>query len=147
MKKSNTKSKNYKGETKISRFVYWTPRILSILFILFLAMFSLDVFEPGLTAGQIAIGLFMHNIPVLVLLVVLIISWKYEIVGGIAFILAGLLYILVLAMNPNFEWYMLSWSLIIAGPAFFIGILFMIGWFKKKNLKHQKNPLICLLGF
>mgnify|MGYP002070012838 CR=1 FL=1 len=29
---------------KVSRFLYWTPRILSILFILFLAMFSLDIF-------------------------------------------------------------------------------------------------------
>lgn len=32
-----------------------------------------------------------------------------------------------------FEWYMLSWSIEIAGPAFFIGILFLMGWFKKKK--------------
>jgi hypothetical protein len=115
----------------ISNFVYWTPRILSILFILFLMMFSLDVFEPGLSAKEIAIGLFMHNIPALILLVVTIISWKYEIVGGIAFILAGFLYIILLAMN-NFEWYMISWSLTIAGPAFLIGILFILNWKKKK---------------
>jgi signal transduction histidine kinase len=75
----------------------------------------------------------MHNIPSLILLIVLIISWKHEIVGGIAFILAGLLYIILLMMNP-FEWYMLSWSLIIAGPAFLIGILFTVGWFKKKKI-------------
>jgi hypothetical protein len=41
----------------------------------------------------------------------------------------------ILLMNP-FEWYMLSWSLIIAGPAFLVGILFFINWFKKKNLKN-----------
>jgi K+-sensing histidine kinase KdpD len=116
---------------KINKFIYWTPRMLGIIFVLFLMMFSLDVFEPGLTAQQIAIGLFMHNIPALFLLLILIISWRHEIVGGVFFILAGLLYILFLAINPKFEWYMLSWSVIIAGPAFLIGILFIKNWLKK----------------
>lgn len=120
-------------EKKINKFIYWTPRILSILFILFLALFSLDIFDLKLGFWQTIVGLFMHNIPSLILLIVLIISWKHEIVGGIAFILAGLLYIILLMMNP-FEWYMLSWSLIIAGPAFLIGILFTVGWFKKKKI-------------
>jgi len=120
---------------KIDKLIYWTPRILGMVLILFLAMFSLDVFESGLTISQIAIGLFMHNIPVLVLLAILIISWKHEIVGGVAFILAGLLYILALVIRTEFEWYMLSWSVIISGPAFIVGILFFINWFKKKNYK------------
>jgi hypothetical protein len=114
-----------------NKLLFWTPRILGIMFVLFLMMFSLDVFEPGLTAWQIAVGLFMHNIPALVLLVALIFSWKHEAVGGIVFITAGLLYILMLAMNTKFEWYMLSWSATIAGPAFLIGILFIINWRKK----------------
>ena len=50
---------------KINKFIYWTPRILAILFILFLAMFSLDIFEGNYGfLGTIA-GLFMHNIPAL----------------------------------------------------------------------------------
>ena len=117
---------------KISKFIYWTPRILSIIFILFLALMSLDVFSSELSFWQTLIGLFMHNIPVIILLVVLIISWKYEIVGGIAFILAGLLYIILLFRNP-FEWYMLLWAIQISGTAFLIGILFFINWFKKKR--------------
>ena len=121
---------------KINKFIYWAPRLLGIIFILFLMMFSLDVFQPGRTSQQIAIGLFMHNIPALFLLITLVISWKYEIFGGIIFIFAGLLYILMLTLNPRFEWYMLSWSVIIAGPAFIIGILFMLNWQKKH---HQKT--------
>jgi len=119
-------------EKKISGFLFWTPRILSIIFILFLALFSLDIFEMNLGFWQTILGLFMHNIPALLLLVVLLVSWKYEIVGGIVFILAGLAYIVTLIMNP-LEWYMLFWSLQIAGPAFFIGILFLLGWSKKKK--------------
>ena len=118
------------------KFLYWTPRILSIVFILFLSLFSLDIFDMKLDFWGTILGLFMHNIPVLFLLIILIISWKYEIVGGITFILAGVLYIarmLMTAFGNSFEWYLVSWSLIIAGPAFFIGILFLIGWFKKKK--------------
>lgn len=117
----------------LDKLIYWTPRILSIMFILFLALFSLDVFEPGMSIGQMLIGFFMHNIPSMVLAAVLIIAWKYEIVGGIAYILAGLLYIFMLFFRNQFQLYMISWSLTIAGPAFFIGALFLAGWFKKKK--------------
>jgi hypothetical protein len=127
---------------KIGRFVYWTPRILSILFLLFLALFSLDTFDSCSGFLDCALGLFMHNIPVFVLLAVLIISWKHEIVGGVAFILAGLLYISLLVINAitgQGEWYMLAWSVTIAGPAFLVGILFMMNWYKKKELSKQRK--------
>jgi hypothetical protein len=118
---------------KVSGFIYWTPRILSILFICFIAMFSLDVISPELSFGQIVIGLLMHNIPTLILLIILIISWKYEIFGGIAFLLAGFFYIIFTARSET-AWYIaLSWSLTIAGPAFLIGILFLVNWFKKQQ--------------
>ncbi len=117
---------------KISKSVYWIPRILSILFILFLALFSLDVFERGLGFWGTVLGLFMHNLPALILLIVLLVSWKYEIAGGIAFILAGILYIILVFRNP-FEWYLLAWAVQISGIAFLIGILFLVGWFRKKR--------------
>lgn len=117
---------------KINKFIYWTPRIISIIFILFMTLFSLDVFETGLTFWQTLGALLLHNIPSFFLTAILIISWKYEIVGGIAFILAGIIYILLVFRNP-FEWYLLAWAIQISGIAFLVGILFLIGWFKKKK--------------
>jgi len=123
-------------EKKINKFIYWTPRILSILFILFLMLFSLDVFEPGLSAREIAIGLFMHNIPALILLVVLVVSWKHEIVGGVVFILAGIAFIASKLVGSRLEGGMAWWSfLLISSPAFLIGILFIINWLKKRNVR------------
>jgi len=122
--------------TKVNKFIFWTPRILAILFILFLAMFSLDIFEGNYGFWGTIAGLFMHNIPSIILLIVLLISWKHELVGAITFILAGIFYISILAMNPQFEWYMLSWSVIIAGPAFLVGILFLIGWLRKRRKRN-----------
>ena len=92
---------------KTSKLVYWTPRVLSILFICFLAMFSLDVIQPGLSFGQILIGLIMHNIPVFILIAILTIAWRKEIVGAIGFIGAGLLYIGFMTFNLVNGW---PWS-------------------------------------
>src|SRR4030042_656466 len=123
-------------EKKINKFIYWTPRILSIIFICFLALMSLDVIATELSFWQIVVGLLIHNIPVFILLIVLLISWRHEIVGGVVFILAGILYIVILLINilrnPS-EWYMLFWALQISGPAFLIGILFIVNWIKKRD--------------
>lgn len=132
-----------KRNPKISRFLYWTPRVASILLILFLSLFSLDVFESASNFGEILIGLLMHNIPSLILLIILYFSWRHELVGTIAFTLAGVIYIiLVLAsilLNPPYQWFMLFWTLIIAGPAFIIGYLFFLNWKKRKNNRKKET--------
>jgi hypothetical protein len=120
---------------KVGRVIYWAPRISSIIMICFLALFSLDVFSSESSIQEIVVGLIMHNIPVFVLIMILIVSWRYELVGGIAFTLAGLIYIMSLFTSSQFEWYMLSWSIIIAGPAFAIGALFFMNWHMKKQEK------------
>ena len=122
-------------KNNISKGLYWTPRILSIIFICFLFLMSLDVFDLGLNFWQTVAAFFMHSLPALFLLIVLVISWKYEIVGGVVFILAGLVYIALITRN-KFEWYYLSWAIQISGVAFVIGALFLMGWFKK-NKKSQ----------
>ena len=120
---------------KINKFIYWIPRILAAILILFLMIFSLDVFEPGLTSWQIFIGLLMHNLPSLILAIVLWISWKYEIVGGVTFIIAGIAHMIFSVVRVDVEpWYISFFgSLIIDVPAFLIGVLFLIGWFKKRE--------------
>ena len=120
-------------EKKISKFVYWTPRILSIIFICFLALFSLDTFSLGLNFWGTILGLIIHNIPTFILIIILIVSWKHEIVGAIAFILAGLIYIYLTLIRNAFEWYLLAWAIQISGIAFLIGILFFVNWYKKKK--------------
>ncbi len=119
----------------INKFVYWTPRIFSIIFVLFLTIFSGDVFEENLGFWQTVLGLLIHNIPAIILAVIIWISWKHEIVGGVAFILAGIAHMVSSVIRGTIDpWYItLIISLIIDVPAFFIGILFLVGWFKKKN--------------
>lgn len=121
---------------KINKYIYWIPRILSIVFILFLTLFSLDVFEGNYGFWGTTVAFLMHNIPSFILLAILIISWKHEIVGAIGFILGGIAYIVLVAntaIKNSFEWYYVAWALQISGIAFLVGILFLIGWFNKRK--------------
>jgi hypothetical protein len=61
----------------------WIARILMIGFILFLTMFSLDVFDIEATLLEQLGGFVMHSIPSLVLVAVLLVSWRNPLLGGI----------------------------------------------------------------
>jgi hypothetical protein len=34
----------------------------------------------------------------------------------------------------QFEWYKVAWAVQLSGPAFFVGIMFLLGWFKKRKI-------------
>ena len=137
MKKDKKEGK--KQNSTVPKAIFWTPRILAMCFILFVSLFALDIFEMNLGFLGTIVGLFMHLIPSFALIIILIISWKYEIVGTIAFILAGIFYIIMVFMN-SFEWYMLSWILTIAVPLILTGILFWVNWrLKRKNKKSKRK--------
>jgi len=78
----------------------------------------------------------MHNIPVFVLAILLWLAWKREWIGAISFLAAGILYILLLVISAinsgKFEWHILSWSMILAGPAFIIAYLFWRNWKRRR---------------
>jgi hypothetical protein len=121
---------------KVKPWLYWLPRILTILFICFIAMFSLDIFGNNYSFWETVVGLFMHNLITFVLIIFLILAWKWEIVGAIGYIFAGLLYILLMLFNTlryPLQFYMISYSFIIAGPAIIIGILWWMNWVRKRK--------------
>jgi len=91
--------------------LYWLPRLLSILFIIFISLFALDVI------GQSGwfFGLLVHLIPSYFLTAFTVIAWKNEKVGGFLFLLAGF----GLLILTRFEAFM------VAIPAFIIGVLFL----------------------
>jgi len=102
------------------RFI-WIPRGLMILFILFLTMFSLDVFEMEGTLLAKLGGFVIHSIPSIVLAIVLAISWKKPLVMGIVdFALAAAYTALVWSRGY------LQWALSLALPLAVVGTLFVL---------------------
>ena len=112
------------------RLLFWTPRIISIVFIAFLSLFALDVFDGQQGFWQTMLAFVMHEIPALALLAVLVLAWRWEWVGAALYLIAGLLYIAwVVSMGrPVPPGMRFVWILTIAGPAFLIAVLFWVNW-------------------
>ena len=118
--------------------IYWLPRIICILAILFVSMFALDAFAPGLSIWQQLGDFLMHLIPSFVLLAFLIVAWKWELVGGIIFTIIGLgLSPFIFTLNHNRNHFSVGASLrvvlVITFPFVVAGILFIISHFLKRK--------------
>lgn len=113
---------------KTSRLLFWTPRILCLLFAGFISMFALDVFQENRGFWETTIALLMHLIPTGLLLIILAVSWRWEWVGALLFTGLGVFYIIAF-------WGRFSWStyLVIAGPLMLVGGLFLLGWLKRRK--------------
>jgi hypothetical protein len=78
----------------LAKIIHWAPRVAAIAIILFMGLFSLDVFEGEATLLERLGGLLIHNLPSLVMLVLLILAWKRPAVGFAAYLVIGGLFIL-----------------------------------------------------
>jgi len=121
------------------RVFHWLPRIICILAILFISLFAADAFAPGLTIWQQLGGFFIHLIPSFILLAFLIIAWKWELIGGIIFMVISLVlspFVFMLNYHRNHSvGVSLGIILIITFPFIVVGILFIVShYLKKKNL-------------
>ena len=86
---------------------------MCIAAILFTSLFALDAFEEGKPFGEQILGFLMHLIPQFVLIILLIIAWKYERLGGIIFIVIGTLFSVWMFlhnydMSENVGWALVS---------------------------------------
>ncbi len=107
---------------------YWVPRILGTLFIIFVSVFALDVFNEGYGPLATLVAFMIHLVPAIFMVVALIIAWKNEAVGGGLFMVLG--YIFFLVMNGQFN--ALGYFLLPA-PLFLIGMLFIIEYLLKRK--------------
>lgn len=101
--------------------LYWLPRLIALLYILFIGLFASDVFsvESSVPLLYILVAFFIHLIPSFVLLILLLIAWRYEKTGGILFIVAASL--MVIIFDNTFPT-----NIILFGPPLAIGILFLM---------------------
>jgi len=117
---------------------HWLPRILAILGILFISIFALDAFTPDKSLLDQIRDFLIHLIPSFILLILLILSWRYELTGGILFLIIGLLFIpLVYSMNytrTNSFWISAGIVCTINLPFVIVGILFILSYKKTKKL-------------
>ena len=131
------KQKTIKAMTKKENITLWIPRVLCIAAILFVSMFALDSFDPGIPLGQQLLNFIMHLIPSFVLIILLVIAWKWQLIGGILFTIAGLGFSpFVFMLNYNRTQSVttsLLIILVITIPFVIVGALFIMGHYMKKE--------------
>ena len=117
-------------KTPAKRLLFWTPRILGLLFAAFISLFALDVFDQQQGLWNTILALLMHLIPTGILLLILAVTWRWEWVGGLLFPALGALYII--AFWGRFHW---SAYAVLSGSLFLLGALFLLGWKLRAELR------------
>jgi len=114
-----------------SKLLHWIPRVLSMIFVLFLCLFSLDGFTE-FNGWQTVLVVTTHLIIPFVVLLGTIIAWKRDLVGTIIFFFFAMYYVYMVGLGRHFSWYVS-----ISGPALLIAILFFINWLSsRKNIQN-----------
>jgi hypothetical protein len=103
------------------RWLLWTPRVLAILVCAFLSLFALDAFGGGRSLSEALPAFALHVAPILMLLAVVAVSWRWEWVGGWVFTGLALAYAYVARGH-------VSWVLWISVPLLAVGVLFAWNW-------------------
>ena len=104
-----------------SHIILWMPRVFGILVCVFLGTFSLDAFSNGKPMGEAVVAFAVHIAPILVLLTVVALSWRWPLVGGVVFTCLAAAYAIFARTHP-------SWIVAIGGPLLVVGILFVSSW-------------------
>lgn len=92
-------------------------------FALFTVIFSLDVFGGKESIWQQLGGFLIHNIPLLVLCLVLIFTWKRPLLAGILCIMVAVALTVLFYNRWNWTSYLL-----VGGTPFLVGALYIIAY-------------------
>ena len=101
----------------------WTPRLLLSAFALFLVAFSFDVFEDGKSAVDIGIAFVVHNIPTLLLGLVIVAAWRHEWFGVLSCLALAAAYL---------AWFWGKFPAVVyvtmTGPLLLVAALYAVNW-------------------
>jgi hypothetical protein len=111
-------------DERLRKIIHWAPRVASIAIIFFISLFSFDVFDTEASTLQLLGGFLMHNIPSIVMLVLLFFAWRRPQVGFWAFLAAGIVFIIFFVRSI----YALTNLLLFVLPIWLVAGLFYADW-------------------
>ena len=106
-----------------AKIIHWAPRVAAILIIFFVSLFSLDVFEMEATPIEMLGGFLIHNVPSIVMIVLLVLAWRKPVIGFIAFLLVGIFFLRFVILGRD-----LAHFLLFSGPMLLVAALFYADW-------------------
>lgn len=97
----------------------WLPRVIVLVFILFIASFALDAFDEDASFwGKIG-DFAKHLIPAAVTSVFLFVAWRYRIFGGLLLMVLGMVFTIYFRTDRSLYYFMsISFPLLLGGLLF-----------------------------
>jgi hypothetical protein len=114
------------------KWLFWMPRVLGILFALFISLFALDVFGESYNVWQTIVALLIHLVPTYLVIIALVVAWRWAWTGAVLFSGLAMFYI-VMAWGR----FPLVTYLVISGPLALIAFLFLFNWIYREQLRAQ----------
>jgi len=114
--------------------LYWSPRVLTIVFIAFTCLFAVDVFSESRGFWETALALLIHLIPQLIVICLLIVLWRREWILGVIYLLLSVVYVINVWGRFGIDVYFL-----IGGPLAIIGVLFLLNWRYRAILRQSSK--------
>ncbi|MBU0907862.1 MAG: hypothetical protein KKD18_04475 [Nanoarchaeota archaeon] len=108
-----------------NRVLCWISRIIAILYIVFISLFALDAFSGSGNFWEVFVGFLIHLIPSAILVILLVVAWKHEMVGGWLYLILGVIFTIFYDTYESVITFF-----VLSGPLFFIGVLFLISAMK-----------------
>ncbi|MGO9325042.1 MAG: hypothetical protein ACLP07_10810 [Terracidiphilus sp.] len=116
-----------------ARLLYWSPRILTILFALFLSAFALEAFNEFHVFWKCVLAFCIGLLPAAIVAAILVVAWRWEWLGAALFTLAALYYAWSWTVPPRH----MNWPATagISGPLPLIAGLFLANWIGRGKLR------------
>ena len=100
------------------RIVWWSPRLLGVLFSVFLGAFALDAFGNGTSTFDALRDFIIHLAPAGIMFAIVLLAWRWERLGGVMFFMLALAYGVLTRGR-------VSWMVTISAPLIVEGALFL----------------------
>ena len=122
------KKKPFLSKINWKKVLPWVPKIIAILYIIFITLFAFD-------ESVISLPWFVHLMPTIILALIVIFTWKKPLTASIIFLVLGFGFTLIFRTYNN-----LLTFLLISLPLILISILFLLErLFTKKKDDLQKK--------
>lgn len=119
-----------------ARLLYWSPRIITLAFALFLGLFALESFQQAHGFWRLVGAFIMNSVPALLVIAVLAAAWKWEWIGTVVFTLLAVWY-----THGAIHRHFLSWpiTLSIPAPLIVVAALFLVDWIERDKLRAARS--------
>ncbi len=113
--------------------LFWAPRVLVMVFVVLIAIPSINVFQEHLGFWQTILGLAVHLRSALGVIVVLVIAWRWERIGAILIAAAGACFVYAGRAPLPFKVFLCLLCFVVAG-------LFLLSWQRHAALGVDPEP-------